>query len=182
MKKAIIAFCIFLCAFISKAQGPEVVVPVPAEFQILEGVYTFDSTPKVKERIMPSRFATVEAYRLEISPKGIDIKAGGEAGLFYAMQTLAQMTADGTVNELKCCWIEDAPRFSYRGFHVDVSRHFRSVDFLDEATPYQTQYEVIDRALFGPYVLPKDVFYFATFRTNENVWGTIGGHIFCYRN
>ena len=130
MKKAIIAFCIFLCAFISKAQGPEVVVPAPAEFQIMGGVYTFDSTPKVKERIMPSRFATAEAYRLEISPKGIDIKAGGEAGLFYARQTLAQMTADGTVKELKCCWIDDAPRFSYRGLHVDVSRHFRSVDFL----------------------------------------------------
>lgn len=57
---------------------------------------------------------------------------------------------------------------------------FRSVKFLDEATPSQTQYEAIDRALFGPYVLPKDVFHFATFRTNENVWGQIGGHIFCY--
>lgn len=58
---------------------------------------------------------------------------------------------------------------------------FRSVDFLDEAQPYQTQYEAIEAALYGPYVLPKDVFHFATFATNENIWGTIGGHIFCYR-
>lgn len=58
---------------------------------------------------------------------------------------------------------------------------FRSVDFLEDAEPYQTQYEAIERALYGPYVLPEDVFYFATFQTNDNVWGKIGGHIFCYR-
>ena len=58
---------------------------------------------------------------------------------------------------------------------------FRSVEFLDDAQPYQTQYEAIEAALYGPYVLPKDVFHFATFATNENIWGTIGGHIFCYR-
>ena len=130
MKKAIIVFCILLCASVSKAQGPEALVPAPAEFKILDGVYVFDQSPNVKEKIVPSQFGTAEAYRIEISTKGIDIKAGGEAGLFYAKQTLAQMTADGTVKELKCCRIEDAPRFSYRGLHVDVSRHFRSVDFL----------------------------------------------------
>lgn len=57
---------------------------------------------------------------------------------------------------------------------------FRSVEFLDEAEPYQAQYEAIDRAMYGPYILPKDVYYFATFKTNNNVWGEIGGHIFCY--
>lgn len=57
---------------------------------------------------------------------------------------------------------------------------FRSVEFLDEAEPYQAQYDAIDRAMYGPYILPKDVYYFATFQTNRNVWGTIGGHIFCY--
>lgn len=59
---------------------------------------------------------------------------------------------------------------------------FRSVEFLDEAEPNQTQYEAIDRALYGPYILPKEVYHFATFQTNRNVWGTIGGHIFCYEH
>ena len=45
----------------------------------------------------------------------------------------------------------------------------------------QAQYEAIERALYGPYVLPTDVVFFATYRTNENVWGQIGGHIFCYQ-
>lgn len=58
---------------------------------------------------------------------------------------------------------------------------FRSVGFLDDAEPYQAQYEAIDRAIHGPYILPEDVVHFATFRTNDNVWGQIGGHIFCYQ-
>lgn len=58
---------------------------------------------------------------------------------------------------------------------------FRSVPYLDEAEPMQAQYEAIERALYGPYVLPTDVVFFATYRTNENVWGQIGGHIFCYQ-
>lgn len=59
---------------------------------------------------------------------------------------------------------------------------FRSVSVLDKAQPYQAQYDAIERAVYGPYVLPEDVVYFATFQTNENVWGQIGGHIFCYEN
>ena len=57
---------------------------------------------------------------------------------------------------------------------------FRSVPFLKDADPSQAQYDAIERALYGPYVLPEDVVHFATYPTNDNVWGTIGGHIFCY--
>lgn len=59
---------------------------------------------------------------------------------------------------------------------------FRSVPFLEDAEPYQAQYEAIERAIYGPYVLPEDVVHFATYPTNDNVWGQIGGHIFCYQN
>ena len=57
---------------------------------------------------------------------------------------------------------------------------FRSVPFLDEATPWQAQYDAIEDALTGPNILPMDVTYFATYPTNNNIWGKIGGHIFCY--
>ena len=57
---------------------------------------------------------------------------------------------------------------------------FRSAPFLEDAEPYQTQYEAIEKAVYGPYILPEDVFYFATTPTTEKVWGQIGGHIFCY--
>ena len=58
---------------------------------------------------------------------------------------------------------------------------FRSVEFLEDAEPCQAQYDAIDDALTGPYVLPVDVFHFATYPVNDNVWGEIGGHVFCYQ-
>lgn len=57
---------------------------------------------------------------------------------------------------------------------------FRSISHLEEATPSQAQYDALENALEGPYVLPMEVVYFATYPVNENVWGEIGGHIFCY--
>lgn len=57
---------------------------------------------------------------------------------------------------------------------------FRSAKFLDKAEPYQLQYEAIENALYGPYVLPQDVYYFATTPMTSKKWGRIGGHIFCY--
>lgn len=130
MRKVLVSICFLLCAFILKAQGPEVIVPVPEKYVLLEGTYTFNGAPRVDARIVPSRFDGTEDYSLEVGPRGVVIRAGGEAGLFYARQTLAQMTSDGAVTEIRCCRIEDSPRYAYRGLHVDVSRHFRSVDFL----------------------------------------------------
>ena len=65
---------------------------------------------------------------------------------------------------------------------VYAEGQFRSVPLLEDAEPFQAQYEAIERAIYGPYILPEDVVHFATFRTNDNVWGQIGGHIFCYEN
>ena len=63
---------------------------------------------------------------------------------------------------------------------IYAENQFRSVPFLADADPYQAQFEAIEAALYGPYVLPEDVFYFATYPVNDTVWGEIGGHIFCY--
>lgn len=56
---------------------------------------------------------------------------------------------------------------------------FNSAKFLDDAEPNQTQYEAVERALKGPYVLPITVVYFAREPVNTMVWGWIGGHCFC---
>lgn len=57
---------------------------------------------------------------------------------------------------------------------------FKSTQWLDEAEVTQTQLEAVYGALNGPYVLPIDVVHFATYPVTDRVWGTIGGHIFCY--
>ena len=58
---------------------------------------------------------------------------------------------------------------------------FPSTEYLYKAKPTQAQYDAIKDALSGPYILPIDVYHFATYPVNKNVWGTIGGHIFCYQ-
>lgn len=63
---------------------------------------------------------------------------------------------------------------------VYADEQFASVDVLHLAKPTHVQYEAIERALYGPYILPMDVVFFATFRMNDNVWGDIGNHTFCY--
>ncbi len=56
---------------------------------------------------------------------------------------------------------------------------FRSADRLYAAKPTHTQYEAIERAFRGPYVLTEDVVFFAAYPVTDNVWGTIGAHTFC---
>ena len=128
-----ILFSVFICplfAVASFAQGPQVVIPVPSDVKIADGKYVYTTEPAVKSSIVKGIEGGREAYVLKVTPKGVTIKAASEAGLFYAGQTLRQMTGNGKVKEIQCCEIKDYPRFPYRGLHVDVSRHFRSVDFL----------------------------------------------------
>lgn len=70
-----------------------------------------------------------EAYRLEVRPDGIVIAGGGYGGVFNGIQTLLQLLPPEVYNgrlelpvAIACRTIEDAPRFSYRGQHLDVAR------------------------------------------------------------
>ena len=78
-----------------------------------------------------------EGYRLDVTPKGVEVRASRFPGFFYAVQSLRQMLpaavygtepAPGEEWVLPCVSIEDAPRFVYRGMHLDVARHFFSVE------------------------------------------------------
>ena len=119
-----------LFAVASFAQGPHVVIPVPAEIAIANSMYKYTDAPQVKVVMQKNLEGGPEAYIMKVTHKGVTIKASGAAGVFYAQQTLRQMTCDSEIKEIQCCEIKDYPRFPYRGLHVDVSRHFRSVDFL----------------------------------------------------
>ena len=75
-----------------------------------------------------------EAYRLIIGDD-ITIKASSEAGLFYGAQSLLQLMPAEVYGEhptemgllkLPNITIKDQPRFEYRGFMIDISRHFMS--------------------------------------------------------
>jgi len=80
-----------------------------------------------------------EAYRLSVTPKGIRIVGGGEAGAFYGVQTLRQLLPlawergkplEFEPFHIRSVEIQDQPRFGWRGMHLDVSRHFYPVSFI----------------------------------------------------
>ncbi len=72
-------------------------------------------------------FDSGEAYSLDVTPGAITAKAKGAAGLYYAVQSLLQMIDQGAI---EACEIYDSPRYGYRGLMLDVSRHFRSKEFV----------------------------------------------------
>ncbi len=74
-----------------------------------------------------------EAYQLTVTSDQITIQGASEAGVFYGIQTLRKSipaVAKNATIELKPVVINDCPRFRYRGFHLDVSRHFSSKEFV----------------------------------------------------
>ena len=74
-----------------------------------------------------------EGYTLQISKTTIDLKAKESALLFNGIQTLLQLLPVKKSAEsisIPQLFIKDSARFSYRGMHLDVSRHFFPVYFI----------------------------------------------------
>ena len=80
--------------------------------------------------ISDGEYVSEEQYYLYIEEDGIEISAATPAGYFYALQTLRQIVENNPNGKLPACSMLDYPRFEYRGILIDVSRHFRSLDFL----------------------------------------------------
>ncbi|MFY0591661.1 MAG: beta-N-acetylhexosaminidase [Roseivirga sp.] len=72
-----------------------------------------------------------EAYALKVDHEGVTIRANTDKGFFYGVQTLIQMLpTNKQIAVLPYMTMLDKPRFSWRGLHLDVGRHFYSVDFI----------------------------------------------------
>ena len=75
-----------------------------------------------------------EGYKINVANSNITISGSTAAGVFYGIQTLRKSlpVVKGTASqvEIPAVNISDAPRFAYRGTHLDVSRHFVSADSI----------------------------------------------------
>lgn len=74
-----------------------------------------------------------EGYALDVTKDKVQLTASSQSGFFYGVQTLLQLLPTEIFSEkendirewsIPCVSIQDEPRFGYRGFMLDVSRHF----------------------------------------------------------
>lgn len=76
--------------------------------------------------------ANAEGYKLDADAKQIRIAGASAAGVFYGIQTLRKslplVNGKASKVSIPAVHIADAPRFAYRGTHLDVSRHFVTAD------------------------------------------------------
>ena len=89
--------------------------------------------------------ASAEGYTLAIGCDGVHVEAVTATGLFYAFQSLLQLAEEGPEEgswSLPYVDISDYPRFDYRGLHLDVSRHFRSKEFVMKQLDAMARYKL----------------------------------------
>jgi hexosaminidase len=77
-----------------------------------------------------------EAYRLEVTDNGVSIVGSDAAGVFYGVQSLRAMIPIDAYQKKSSSFslpnviVEDAPRFGFRGLHLDVSRNFQTKETI----------------------------------------------------
>lgn len=93
----------------------------------------------------PDTLLKKEGYRLQITKDRVSLSANTPQGLFYGVQTLAQLIQPGQVPgvySLPVAAITDYPRFAYRGLMLDVSRHFFPKDFIKRYINEMAKYKL----------------------------------------
>lgn len=96
----------------------------------VSGVSAVQKKKNIFLQLDASLKTNAEGYVLDVTPSGISIKANAENGLFYGLQTLVQLIPVQGTKNIPAVYIEDEPRFSWRGMMMDVCRHKWSVDFI----------------------------------------------------
>ncbi len=91
-----------------------------------------------------------EGYMLRVDRSGVTMRANTEHGLFYALQTLEQLsarpesTAGSPASGLRTRFAEivDRPEYRWRGVHLDVARHFFSVPVVERYIDLAARYKL----------------------------------------
>ncbi|MBR0532868.1 MAG: beta-N-acetylhexosaminidase, partial [Bacteroidales bacterium] len=125
--------------------GRRVVIRATDELETVAGLLASDleealgKRPEISDNkgnivLLTDASLPAEGYRIECGKDAIRIAGGGPAGVLYGAKTLYKALPLGGQGRvaLPAALVEDAPEYSYRGFLVDVGRHFFTVDYLEE--------------------------------------------------
>ncbi len=108
---------------------------------------------QLPDLVLPLQFEfsdelTEGAYAIDFGDGEIEVKAGTREGMLNAAKTLVQVLhfsgADAGAVYISEGSIQDEPRFAYRGFMLDVARHFFPVEdvkaVIDRIAAYKINY------------------------------------------
>ncbi|EJX08417.1 glycosyl hydrolase family 20, catalytic domain protein [gut metagenome] len=104
-----------------------------------------DASPRLTLRLTDASavLSSPESYTLSVTPEHIRVEASSVSGLFYGVQSLGQLvTPAGTGFTVPAVEVEDTPRFAYRGFMLDVSRHFFPKAFVKKQIDALARYKI----------------------------------------
>ena len=118
---------LLLLFIVQGLQAQIALIPAPASLETRKGMfqYTDASNMRIHTAILPATGPNScdEAYQLEVTPDSIIINATSESGAFYAHEAVKKLARNGQ-GIINCCRIYSSPRYSWRGFMLDESRHF----------------------------------------------------------
>ncbi|ASJ75153.1 family 20 glycosylhydrolase [Granulosicoccus antarcticus] len=83
----------------------------------------------------------VNSYTLDVTAAGIAISGADETALFNGAQSLLALVQPG-LGTIPVLSVQDAPRFTFRGMHVDVARNFHSVESLESLMDQMAAYKL----------------------------------------
>lgn len=115
----------FLAEYISQSTGHTLQTEALAPgSEAPKGAITLGLDPAISNR---------EGYVLTVKADRVTLNGQIENGVFYGIQTLRKSIpaeTKATSILLPAGSIQDEPRFSYRGMHLDVGRHFFPIEFV----------------------------------------------------
>jgi hexosaminidase len=105
-----------------------------------------DTTSCIRLQIAPvskSPDLRNESYILTVAEKRIVITAENPSGIFHGVQSLIQLmpVQAGKTITIPCLDINDAPAYTWRGMHLDCSRHFFTKDEIKKYLDYLALYK-----------------------------------------
>lgn len=112
--------------------------------QFEQSIFWVDAPEKANVKIKHQSSIPSEGYQLNINKASIDIEASRVTGVFYALQSLDQIIH--TASREQSAWplleIEDAPRFAYRGFMLDIARNFYDLEKIKQVIDAMGYYKL----------------------------------------
>ena len=111
-----------------------------------------DDATALIQMAIPSSALDAEGYKLSVKEDGVKVEASTSAGFYYAFQTLKKIlpanVMAGVKDEAVTAYalpyvnINDEPRFGYRGFMLDVARHFFTVEEVKRMIDIMAAYKM----------------------------------------